>query len=178
MPRNKAHLSVAVPVDAETRIRDDHHLSVRLWLRMLSCTNRVGAIVRQRTQASFQTTLPRFDLMAQLDRSPKGLKMSELSQRMMVTGGNVTGIVDGLEEEGLVVREGDERDRRIYRVRLTTEGLRQFRRMAEEHERWIIELFEDLGTRQKTQLAKLLGELKSCVGRRAEQTAEGMRDYV
>ena len=103
-------------MDAETRVHDDHHVSVRLWLRMLSCTNRIESVVRQNLQANFQTTLPRFDLMAQLERARQGLKMSELSQRLMVTGGNVTGITDGLEKEGLVVREVDAADRRVFRV--------------------------------------------------------------
>jgi DNA-binding MarR family transcriptional regulator len=161
MPKDKPRLKlIDAPVDAETRIRDDHHLSVRLWLRMLSCTNRIENLVRQNMAASFQTTLPRFDLMAQLERSRHGLKMSELSMRMMVTGGNVTGITDGLEKEGLVVREVDASDRRVYRVRLTTEGQRQFRRMAAEHEHWVIDLFEGLSTRSKEQLVTLLGELK------------------
>jgi DNA-binding MarR family transcriptional regulator len=161
MPKDKGRLKLIAPhVDAETRIRDDYHLSVRLWLRMLSCTNRVENIVRQNLQANFGTTLPRFDLMAQLERAPQGLKMSELSQRMMVTGGNVTGITDGLENEGLVVREVDAADRRVYRVRLTAEGQRQFRRMAAEHEQWVIALFEGMGTRDKQQLVELLGELK------------------
>jgi DNA-binding MarR family transcriptional regulator len=160
-PRDKGRLKlIDAPVDAETRIRDDHHLSVRLWLRMLSCTNRVENLVRQNMAANFQTTLPRFDLMAQLERSRHGLKMSELSMRMMVTGGNVTGITDGLEKEGLVVREVDANDRRVYRVRLTAEGQRQFRRMAAEHEQWVIALFEGLSTRSKEQLVTLLGELK------------------
>jgi DNA-binding MarR family transcriptional regulator len=160
-PKDKGRLRLIAPhVDAETRIRDDHHLSVRLWLRMLSCTNRVESIVRQSLQASFGTTLPRFDLMAQLERAPQGLKMSELSQRMMVTGGNVTGITDGLEKEGLVVREVDAADRRVYRVRLTAEGQRQFRRMAAEHEQWVIALFEGMGRRDKQQLVELLGVLK------------------
>jgi DNA-binding MarR family transcriptional regulator len=161
MPRDKGRLKlIDNHVDAETRSRDDHHLSVRLWLRMLSCTNRIENIVRQKMQANFATTLPRFDLMAQLERAPHGLKMSELSQRMMVTGGNVTGITDGLEKEGLVVREVDPADRRVYRVRLTAEGQRQFRRMAGEHEQWVIALFDGMSTREKGQLVELLGELK------------------
>ena len=86
--------------------------------------------------------------------------MSELSQRMMVTGGNVTGITDGLEKEGLVVREVDSADRRVYRVKLTAEGERQFRRMAAEHEKWVVDLFGALSPRQKKQLLDLLGELK------------------
>jgi DNA-binding MarR family transcriptional regulator len=164
--KDKARLKlIESTVDVETRVHDDHHLSLRLWLRLLSCTNRIEMLVRQRMQASFQTTLPRFDLMAQLERAPQGLKMSELSQRMMVTGGNVTGITDGLEKEGLVVREVDAADRRVYRVRLTPEGERQFRRMAAEHEQWIIELFDGLGTRHKGELAELLGRLKARLSR-------------
>ncbi len=161
MPRAKAALkSITAALDAETRVHDDHHVSLRLWLRLLSCTNQIEGRVRQSLQSSFDTTLPRFDLMAQLERAPAGLKMSELSQRMMVTGGNVTGITDGLEKEGLVVREVDPTDRRVYRVKLTAEGGRQFRRMATEHERWVIDLLGALPPRHKKQLMDRLGELK------------------
>ena len=162
MAKEKKKLKMVEP-DAETRIHDDHHLSVRLWLRMLACTNRVENFVRQNLQLKFQTTLPRFDLMAQLERAPQGLKMSELSQRMMVTGGNVTGITDGLEKEGLVIRQIDPTDRRVFHVRLSAEGQRQFRRMAAEHEQWVIELFAGMSVKQKNQLVDLLGELKGHV---------------
>ncbi|HEY7889549.1 MAG TPA: MarR family transcriptional regulator [Steroidobacteraceae bacterium] len=161
MPREKAALkAIPAALDAETRVHDDHHVSLRLWLRLLSCTNQIEGRVRQNLQSSFDTTLPRFDLMAQLERAPQGLKMSELSQRMMVTGGNVTGITDVLEKEGLVVREIDSADRRVYRVKLTTEGALQFRRMAAEHEKWVIDLFGAVPPRQKKQLMELLGVLK------------------
>jgi len=161
--KERAALKVVVTpqVDAETRVHDDHHASLRLWLRILSCTNQIENRVRQGLQARFDTTLPRFDLMAQLERAPEGLKMSELSQRMMVTGGNVTGITDGLEKEGLVVREVDPADRRVFRVKLTPEGQRQFERMAAEHEQWVVDLFGGLTQKQKKQLFDLLGELKS-----------------
>src|SRR5580698_4354163 len=112
MAKGKPDLKlVSTPIDAETRVHDDHHLSLRLWLRLLTCTNQIESRIRQSLQSGFETTLPRFDLMAQLERAPGGLKMSELSQRMMVTGGNVTGITDGLEKEGLVLREVDSADR-------------------------------------------------------------------
>ena len=163
MPKKKAPKWVEPGADAETRIHDDHHLSVRLWLRMLACTNRIENVVRQNLQTKFQTTLPRFDLMAQLERAPQGLRMSELSQRMMVTGGNVTGITDGLEKEGLVVREVDPTDRRAFYVKLSADGQRQFRRMAAEHEQWVIELFEGMSVKHKNQLAELLGDLKQQV---------------
>lgn len=157
----------AAPIDVETRLNDDHHISLRLWLRLLSCTNQIEARIRHNLQARFSTTLPRFDLMAQLERAPQGLKMSELSQRMMVTGGNVTGITDGLQKEGLVVREVDPSDRRAFRVKLTAEGERQFARMAEEHEQWLVELFGKLSARQKRELMELLGHVKQLLQRSA-----------
>jgi DNA-binding MarR family transcriptional regulator len=152
-----------VPVDAETRVTSDDHEALRLWLRLYACTSLIEGRVRRRLQARFATTLPRFDLMAQLDRAPRGLRMSELSGRLMVTGGNVTGLTDSLEREGLVVREADGADRRALRVRLTREGRRVFRAMAAEHERWIIEMFEGLSVREARALGEQLHTLKQHV---------------
>ncbi len=148
------------PADAETRITRDDHEALRLWLRLLATTNLIEGRIRRRLQDQFATTLPRFDLMSQLDRAPDGLKMGELSRRMMVTGGNVTGITDGLEAEGLVARSPDPEDRRALRVRLTAAGRRAFRLMASEHEGWIVDLFAGLEPAQRSTLADLLGRLK------------------
>jgi len=152
-----------VETDLETRVSRDHHESLRLWLRLLAATNLVEARVRRLLQEKFATTLPRFDLMAQLERAPQGLKMGELSRRLMVTGGNVTGVTDMLEREGLVARTADPHDRRAYRVRLTATGRKVFRAMAEEHERWIVEAFAGLTRREINDLFALLGKLKTQV---------------
>jgi len=153
----------SVQADHETRITDDHHDSLRLWLRLLACTNLIESFIRNQLRVNFQTTLPRFDLMAQLDRNPEGLKMGDLSERMMVTGGNVTGITDHLVSEGLVVRDDNPKDRRAYIVRLTEEGRRVFRRWASEHESWIFRLFDGLNENEKDQLYTLLAQLKQHV---------------
>ena len=158
--------SSATGSDFETRATEQHHESLRLWLRMLTCSSLIETHVRQRLQSQFNTTLPRFDLMAQLERSPDGLKMGELSRRMMVTGGNVTGITDMLEKEGLVARGADLLDRRALRVKLTREGKRQFARMAGAHERWVTDLFGGLDVRAKSQLGSLLGQLKRHIAQR------------
>ena len=146
--------------DLETRVSDDHHQALKLWLRLLSCANMVETEVRGRLRAEFGTTLPRFDLMAQLERHAGGLKMNELSKRLMVTGVNVTGITDQLESEGLVVRESDPADRRAYTVKLTPAGRRTFARMAAAHEQWVIELFAGLAAHEKDQAYRLLAKLK------------------
>jgi DNA-binding MarR family transcriptional regulator len=104
--------------------------------------------------------------MAQLERAPQGLKMGELTRRLMVTGGNVTGITDMLEAEGLVTRATDPEDQRAFRVKLTQAGEQQFQRMAQEHERWVVELFDDLTVKQKTRLAELLAALKMSTAQR------------
>jgi len=147
-------------IDLETRVVADDHQALKLWLRLLSCTTRVEAQVRNRLRTEFATTLPRFDLLAQLERYPDGLSMRELSQRLMVTGGNVTGITDQLEAEGLVQRETHRSDRRSFTVRLTPAGKRSFRKMAQTHEQWVVELFEGWSSTEKTQVYTLLAKLK------------------
>ena len=119
----------------------------------------------------FDTTLPRFDLMAQLERAPDGLKMNELSRRMMVTGGNVTGITDQLVSEALVERIDVEGDRRAYRVRLTAKGRKQFHDMARQHEEWIVEAFSGLTDREIATLHKLLGKVKEQANAPRQETA-------
>ena len=148
------------PPDQESRARDSDHLALRLWLRLLSCTQRIETPLRKRLRDRFDGSLPRFDLMAQLDRHPQGLKMRELSERLMVTGGNVTGLTDRLVQEGLVERQEDASDRRAYSVRLTEEGRRQFRTMAREHEDWVAELLGGLDPAAQASLFDLLGRLK------------------
>ena len=148
-------------VDLETRATKDDHQALRLWLRLLSCTVRVENRVRSGLRQEFATTLPRFDLMAQLQRYPGGLRMSELSKRLMVSGGNVTGITDQLEREGFVVRTLDRGDRRAITVKLTPAGLKRFREMAASHEQWIVELLGGLSPEEKQTMLGTLGKLKS-----------------
>ena len=147
-------------LDLETRLTHDHHDSLRLWLRLLTCSNLIQVRVRKAMAAKFKTTLPRFDLMAQLERAPDGLQMGELSRRMLVTGGNVTGIADQLESAGLVVRAADPNDRRAYRIKLTREGRQVFAQMAIEHERWIVAMFEGMSARDKRAMNQLLSRLR------------------
>ena len=153
--------------DMETRATSSHAQELRLWLRMLATTHLVEAEIRSRLRSQFNITLPRFDLMSQLERAPDGMKMGELSKRMMVTGGNVTGITDQLVAEGLVVREDSPKDRRAYIVKLTGEGRRSFRKMAEAHETWIVELFAGLDEKQRGQLYDLLAALKRSASKAA-----------
>lgn len=146
--------------DLETLTGPDDHDDLRLWLRLLTCCNLIEGDIRGRLRTEYETTLPRFDLMAQLERHPEGLRMGELSQRMMVTGGNVTGITDQLEEEKLVVREPSPEDRRAFVVKLTPSGRKAFAKMAAVHEQWIVELFSTLPAASKDTLIELLSQLK------------------
>jgi DNA-binding MarR family transcriptional regulator len=147
-------------MDLEARAHSEHPEELRLWLRLLTCTQLIEKQVRNELREQFGTTLPRFDLMSQLERAPDGLKMNELSRRMMVTGGNITGITDQLVAEGLVERVDVEGDRRAWRVRLTPRGRRLFNDMAQQHEAWIVDAFAALNAKEIAQLHKLLGKVK------------------
>lgn len=130
---------------------------LRLWLRILKVNRRIEAELRERLRTRFDTTLPRFDVMSALYRSggdgPAGLKMSELSRQLMVSNGNVTGIVDRLAEDGLALREAVPGDRRAARVRLTRKGEAEFRAQAEAHETWVSELLGGLDDDESAALA-------------------------
>jgi DNA-binding MarR family transcriptional regulator len=140
--------------------RDGEVDPLRVWLRLLAVTNVVEGSLRSAFRSEFDSTLPRFDLMAQLDRHPEGLRMGEISKLLMVTSGNVTGITDQLVAEGLVTREAPPADRRAFVIRLTPAGRTAFRRMAEAHERWIRELFAGLDAAERKALHLLLAKLR------------------
>ena len=151
-------------LDAETKVAEtpgDHKDELRLWLRLLTCTTLIEGEVRRRLRERFDVTLPRFDLMAQLDRAEDGMTLGELSRRMMVTNGNVTGLAERLVAEGLLSRRQAANDRRSHMVRLTDKGRRQFRKMAQEHEGWIADLFAGISPRDVEALLGLLGKAKA-----------------
>jgi DNA-binding MarR family transcriptional regulator len=152
--------STDLVLDLETRAKKGDHQALRLWLRLLSCTVRIENKIRLRLRREFDTTLPRFDLMAQLERTPAGLRMNELSRQLMVSGGNVTGITDQLEREGLVARTPCPGDRRAFTVKLTLTGLKRFREMAARHEQWIVELLGGLTREEQETMINELWKLK------------------
>src|ERR1700736_4475492 len=131
-------------LDSETKaveLPEDHGDEMRLCLRLLTCTTLIEGEVRSRLRERFDVTLPRLDLMAQLDKAPEGMTLSDVSKRMMVFNGNVTGLGEGLVESGHVDRRTSESDRRVQVIRLTKAGRTEFRKMAAEHELWIAAFF-------------------------------------
>ncbi len=153
-------------LDAETRVEEhpaDHKDELRLWLRLLTCTTMMESLIRGRLRERFDVTLPRFDLLAQLARAPEGMTLGDISRRMMVSNGNVTGLIERLVADGLVTRTPRPSDRRTVTVRLTADGQRDFAAMAEEHEIWVADGFADLSTPDIDALMCLLARLKRSV---------------
>ncbi len=161
--------------DFETTVSDQDRLDLRVWLRLLTCSNLIEGQVRRQLRESFETTLPRFDILAQLDRAPGGLTMGELSRRTMVTNGNVTGLVNRLESEKLVARATDADDHRVQHVRLTAAGSRAFSAMADTHRGWIEAMTAGMNGKSLGQLYGLLGALKESLLAYPAGTAKGGR---
>lgn len=140
---------------------------LRLWLRLLACTNLIESRVRSRLRLDFDTTLPRFDMLAQLDAAsadaPEGITMGALSRRLMVTNGNLTGLTERLVQEGLVRRKASARDRRQQRIALTAPGKRALAAMVVDHKRWIDEMLSGLSAEEVLELYRLVGRLKDSV---------------
>lgn len=143
----------------------DSKLELRLWLGLITATKLISQEMRRRLRAEFGATLPQFDLLSQLYREPDGLRLGELSKRTMVTNGNVTGLVDRLENDGLVCRETPHDDRRVSVAKLTDAGRKLFGAMAIAHENWIRELLEDMDPAIVKAMVSHMGEVKKSVGR-------------
>ncbi len=158
MSAPQAGHAAAGPAAADSKAR------LRLWLRLLKASHLIQAELRERLRTGYGTTLPRFDVMAALARYPDGLRMSELSGVLRVSNGNVTGIVDRLEAEGLVVRHAVEGDRRAFRVALTDEGARGFAELAAAHEGWIDGLLAGIPPRDAARLSAELDAITERLG--------------
>ncbi|WP_448188357.1 MarR family winged helix-turn-helix transcriptional regulator [Azospirillum sp. sgz301742] len=151
------------PTDVETAADLAARPELRLWLRLSACDALIGQTLRTRLRDEFDTTPARHDLMALLDKAPDGLTMGELSKRLMVTNGNVTGIVDRLVQDGLAVRASASYDRRTQFVRLTPSGRAAFRTMADAHQSWLAELMGGMEHAEVVALLSLLDRLKRSV---------------
>lgn len=133
---------------------------LRLWLNLLRTTRYIETKVREELRRAYGSTLPRFDVMSTLDRNRGGLLMSELSQQLMVSNGNITGIIDRLVEEKLVRRLAVVGDRRATRVVLTKSGIEKFAVMAKEHESWLNEILKNVDSTQSLHMIEVLSSIR------------------
>ncbi len=145
--------------------------SLRLWLRLLTCSNRIEREVRARLRRDFNATLPRFDMMAALERAPDGLSMGELSERLMVSNGNVTGIAERLVREGLARRWSPPADRLSSRIALTAHGRKAFAAMAEQHQGWVEEMMSGISAAEHGALMALLAKVKTSLDEKGRDAA-------
>jgi DNA-binding MarR family transcriptional regulator len=136
---------------------------LRLWLRLLRATRGIESELRERLRKEFSVTLPQFDVMAALARKEDGMSMTELSRSLMVSNGNVTGIIDRLAAEKLVLRQAPANDRRSYIVRLTPKGAAHFAGMAKAHETWVDGLLSEIGATESDALIQQLETLAARV---------------
>jgi len=149
--------------DLETGLTSGDVMELRMWLRLMACTSLISREVRAALTDKYDITLPRFDALAQLERSGSGLTMGQLSKRMMVTNGNVTGVVDRLVKDGQAKRVPVPGDRRALVVKLTAKGRREFSRMTKVHHARLHELLDDMEMEDLNQLYDMLGTLKNAV---------------
>ncbi len=130
---------------------------VSLWVRLLESHNLMLAEIRRRL--SDAATMPRFDLLANLE-GEDGQTLAALSRRMLVTAGNLTGLVDRAERDGVVQRRADPRDRRLSRVFLTPKGRALITGLLPHHAEQVGELLSGLDAGERRELRRLLGKLR------------------
>ena len=137
--------------------------SIRTWLRLLSCETLIEQSIRSRFRENFKVTLPQFDVLSELEHASDRLTMSQLSNELMVSNGNITGVVDRLEKSSLVKRTRPAHDRRIQYIELTDAGTREFKKMARHHERWLEDLFANVSVKDMNEMQSLLLRMRESV---------------
>jgi DNA-binding MarR family transcriptional regulator len=155
----------------EKRATSADHNALRTWLRLLSLTRQIENEIRTRLRDRFEISLARFDYLAQLHRAPSGLSMREITERLMVTGGNVTGLTNELVAEGYVVRKPNPNDGRGTIISLSAKGRRGFEAMAQEHEAWVVELLAGLPATQLASVHAHLGALREHIHHKQNRKA-------
>lgn len=151
---------MATNLETKTSQDEDQVSSLKLWLKLSACTSMIENELRGRLRVTYNTTLPRFDLLAQLNGSENGLRMGELSARLMVSNGNITAISNQLQKEGLIYKHTDDNDRRSTYLSLTEEGAELFSKMNESYIEWIDQLFDKLKEPKSKRSYKALSEVK------------------
>lgn len=154
-------MNMADPVEDRELARQ----RLRLWVSMLKSVRSIETELRGRLRSSFDTTLPRFDVLAALHAAPQGLTMTDLSQQLMVSNGNVTGIVDRLVADGMALRQNEETDRRAFRISLTEAGRAKMTGMLEQHHRWIDEFFAAIPEHDLARGIAIMMDLRHSCGR-------------
>lgn len=163
MTDKQSPATIADRPDYESGVQGKDGMELRVWLRLLTCTNLLDNEVRTRLKSTADTTLPRFDILAQLERHDGPMSMGELSKRLMVSNGNVTGLVDRLAREGHVDRTPSPDDRRVQMVSLTPEGEKFFAKIAKDHRHWVGAMMADLSADEMKTLYELLARLKESI---------------
>ena len=133
--------------------------STSLWIRFL----RFSLFSNKRLQEILEKldlTSPQLYVMATIGYAGQ-LPFNEIGAKMIVTVSNLTGIVDRLEEKGLVARERDTGDRRIVHVKLTAKGQKMYKTSIPTFEKILSQLFEPLDKREQKELGSLLKKLST-----------------
>ncbi len=159
-----------MPNRAETAIEkleqtSRRKMALRIWLRILTSSQLIEKEVRGRFRTEFDTTLPRFDVMAALAREPQGQTMGDISRWLLVSSGNITGIISRLQADGLVIRTRDAGDHRAYRVKLSQKGLEEFERLSSAHEKWVKKMLKGMKKKELVVLDELLKKVKQSLAK-------------
>lgn len=160
-PTRRPATSVAMSGDNGTRaLRQAEQEAMRAWVRILAVHKQALAIIREHLERDM--TLPRFDLLSNLARED-GQTLAALSRHMLVTAGNLTGLVDRAVRDGMVERRADPRDRRAWRVHLTPKGQRAYREAERRHGTRVSKLFGNFTRQELSILTRLLDKLKTAL---------------
>jgi len=159
----KAIIPRSSRIESSTSSKTRSKQTLRLWLRLFSCQSMIEDRIRTLLRNQHGITLPQFDVLAELENVDRSLTMTELSKLLVVSNGNITGVIDRLERDQFLTRIRSEKDRRVQHIRLTSQGKARFLKIAAEHEQWVAQLLSDINPKEVDQMIELLKNTKESI---------------
>ncbi len=136
--------------------------SLKLWIELLRYSNKLEQLIDDKIRQNYGQNISRFDVLSQLDReNHHGLAVGELASRLIASKGNITGLLDRMQKDGLIEKEAKQDDRRSYIVRSSEKGQELFAEMAEKNARWVEEALTSIDIDHMKEFAKFLSEART-----------------
>lgn len=144
----------------------------RAWLGLVRCFSSIERVLMRRLSDEFNSSLPRYDVLTALALAPEALTMGELASMLMVTKGNITGVVARLKKEGLVRKAASETDRRVQSVTMTKKGRELWGAMHAHYDRTVAEVLSGQSREDLRALTQVLEATRLAIQERIRALRE------
>ena len=148
----------------DTEYFNRHSDGLKLCIELIRCSSQLDRIIDRNLRSKFGQSISRFDLLAQLQRvGESGLSIGELGKRLISAKGNITGLINRMIKDELLLKTAKIGDRRSFNIKASAKGSQLFKQMADSHAQWVYELFADIDLESMNNMTYLLGDIRGAL---------------